>query len=182
MSYCQGSLLLVIPLYALELGASPAITAFIFSLRGLGNMVADLPAGYITARFGNKTAMLLGLTMMSTAGLTGMHISTSLHLGLLSFIAGCAMALWLLARLTLVGDSVPTDHRGKALSTMGGSPVSAPTIHPLDIDRPWIRSTASTSHSGISTFLRSFPYLAPSIECIPRDSPLHDMFLWIPIY
>jgi len=120
MSYCQGSLLLVIPLYALELGASPAITAFIFSLRGLGNMVADLPAGYITARFGNKTAMLLGLTMMSTAGLTGMHISTSLHLGLLSFIAGCAMALWLLARLTLVGDSVPTDHRGKALSTMGG--------------------------------------------------------------
>jgi MFS family permease len=120
MSYCQSSLLLVIPLYALDLGASPGLTALIFSLRGLGNMVADLPAGYITIRLGPKITMLLGLALMSAAASVGMLINSSLHLGLFSFVAGSAMALWLLARLTLIGDNIPNDHRGKALSSLGG--------------------------------------------------------------
>ena len=48
MSICQGSVLLVIPLFALDLGADVGITALVFSLRGLGNMMFDVPAGYAT--------------------------------------------------------------------------------------------------------------------------------------
>jgi MFS family permease len=131
MSYCQSSLLLVIPLYALELGASPGLTALIFSLRGLGNMSADLPAGYITAKLGPRFAMLLGLALMSAAASAGMYINSSLHLGLFSFVAGSAMAVWLLARLTLIGGSIPSYHRGKALSTMGGIQRMAGLLGPV---------------------------------------------------
>lgn len=125
------SLLLLIPLYALELGASPGQTALIFSLRGLGNMIADLPAGYITARLGPKFTMLLGLALMSAAAAVGMHINSSLQLSLFSFVAGGAMAIWLLARLTLIGDSIPSFQRGKALSTLGGIQRMAGLLGPV---------------------------------------------------
>ena len=54
MSICQGSVLLVIPLFALDLGASVGVAALVFSLRGLGNMTADIPAGYAASRLGDK--------------------------------------------------------------------------------------------------------------------------------
>ena len=44
-SMCQGIALLVIPLYALDLSANASITALVFSLRGLGNVAFDIPAG-----------------------------------------------------------------------------------------------------------------------------------------
>jgi len=131
MSYCQSSLLLVIPLYALDLGASPGLTALIFSLRGLGNMVADLPAGYITARLGAKPTMALGLALMAIAASLGTNIDSSQHLSLFSLTAGSAMAFWLLARLTLISDAVPSHHRGKVLSTMGGIQRMAGLLGPV---------------------------------------------------
>ena len=49
MSVCQGSVLLILPLFALDLGASTAITALVFAMRGLGNMVFDVPSGFAAA-------------------------------------------------------------------------------------------------------------------------------------
>ena len=54
MSMCQGSVLLMIPLFALDLGANAGIAALVFSLRGLGNVVLDVPAGYAAARLGTS--------------------------------------------------------------------------------------------------------------------------------
>ena len=54
MSFCQSSILLAIPLFAIDLGGSVSIAALVFSLRGLGNMTADVPAGYGVGRFGDK--------------------------------------------------------------------------------------------------------------------------------
>ena len=39
--------------YALEVGGSPAAAAMIFACRGLGNMVADIPAGYAAQKLGD---------------------------------------------------------------------------------------------------------------------------------
>jgi MFS family permease len=120
MSICQGSVMLTIPLFALDMGANIGITAIVFSLRGLGNMAADIPAGYATARFGDKNTMMAGIGFMALAGLLTSQASSPLHLAAAAFAFGVAMATWLLARLSHVSEKVPSHQRGKAISTMAG--------------------------------------------------------------
>ena len=120
MSMCQGIALLVIPLYALDLGANAGITALVFSLRGLGNVALDIPAGTLATRLGDKNTMLIGIAiMLAGAGLAG-SISSPMELALCSFLFGGAMATWLVGRLTFISDSVDAEHRGKAIATMAG--------------------------------------------------------------
>ena len=50
MATCQGGLLMILPLYALDFGHGEAMAASVLAARGLGNMLGDLPAGAATAR------------------------------------------------------------------------------------------------------------------------------------
>ncbi|MFP6808859.1 MAG: MFS transporter [Pseudomonadales bacterium] len=120
MSLCHGSVLLIIPLFALDLESSAGIAALVFSLRGLGNMVVDVPAGYAVSRLGDKNTMLLGVGLMAITGMLASQADSAMELGLAAFLFGSAMAGWLIARLTHISEAVPTHHRGKAISTMAG--------------------------------------------------------------
>ena len=96
MSFCQSSILLAIPLFAIELGGSVSIAALVFSLRGLGNMAADVPAGYGVGRFGDKFMMLVGIALMAIMGIASSQAESALQLAGAAFIFGGAMAIWLL--------------------------------------------------------------------------------------
>ncbi len=120
MSICQGSVLLVLPLFALDLGASAGIAAFVFALRGLGNMAVDVPAGFAAARLGDKYTMLVGVGLMAVTGFLASQAQSGMQLAAAAFFFGGAMSTWLLARLTHISEAVPVHHRGKAISTMAG--------------------------------------------------------------
>jgi MFS family permease len=120
MSVCQGAALLLLPLYALDIGGSPAMAAIIFACRGLGNMLADVPAGLAAEKFGDARVMQVGVALMVLAAVGCAFASNLLHLGLFALIIGLSMATWLLARLTLISDLVAINFRGQALSTMAG--------------------------------------------------------------
>ena len=92
MSVCQGSVLLIIPLYALDMGASAGVAALVFSIRGLGNMTADIPAGYATSRLGDKHTMLMGISIMIVSGLFASQAETSFYLAIAAFCFGVAVA------------------------------------------------------------------------------------------
>ena len=120
MSLCQGSVLLIIPLFALDLGANAGIAALVFAIRGLGNMMVDVPAGYAASRFGDKYTMLIGVSIMAITGLLASQASSAMGLAFFAFLFGGAMATWLIARLTHISEAVPIYHRGKAISAMAG--------------------------------------------------------------
>lgn len=120
MSICQGSILLVLPLFALKLGATAGVAAAVFSLRGLGNMCVDVPAGYATARLGDKYTMLIGIGVMALTGLLASRAGSPLMLAIAALLFGGAMSSWLLARLTHISAAVSASQRGKAISTMAG--------------------------------------------------------------
>jgi len=120
MSLCQGSVLLVLPLFALDLGASAGIAAVVFSLRGLGNMTVDVPAGYSAARLGDKYTMLIGVGLMAITAFLASQAENALQLAAAAFFFGGAMSTWLLARLTHISEAVPIHQRGKAISMMAG--------------------------------------------------------------
>ena len=66
MAVSQEALTILLPLYLLHIGASPAFAALVVGLRGVGVLLFDVPAGMLVARFGDKPVLLGGLTLILT--------------------------------------------------------------------------------------------------------------------
>jgi MFS family permease len=119
-SVSQGVIAPVIVITATSLGASTAVAAAIVALAGLGQIAADIPAGALTARFGERPVMV-GAGVISAIALLLCWVASSLAVfGLAIFVTGTGTAVWMLARLTFVAERVPFELRARAMSTMGG--------------------------------------------------------------
>lgn len=120
IAICISAITLSLPLFALELGADVGVTSIVFALTGLGSMTVIVPAGYFTARLGDRTMMIIGLSVVTLTALLTSLATSPIHLSIAAFVLGAAMGLWGLARLTFVSAAVPLHMRGKALSSMAG--------------------------------------------------------------
>ncbi len=115
----QGTLL-VLPLYALHLTGDPAFAALVVGLRGLGVLLLDVPAGMITARFGDKSVMFSGLACNAVV-LVGIALwSDPWVLALLSLVQGGGTAAWFLARQSYLYDAAPASAWGRAIALIAG--------------------------------------------------------------
>lgn len=118
----EGAILPVIVLSATrELGASVALASLVAALVGVGAIVANIPAGALTTRVGERRAMLAaaGLTLV---GLAACLVASQLWLFALGvLLVGCASAVFNLARQSYLADAVPFHLRARAMSTLGGS-------------------------------------------------------------
>jgi MFS family permease len=116
----QGAVIPIIPLFARELGASVAAAAFIVGLKGIGQLIGDLPAGIAVSKWGDKGAMVCGTALIGVTAIGASLSSSPAVLGVLVLIMGIGWAFWQLARLTYVTEAAPLEHRGRALSMTGG--------------------------------------------------------------
>ena len=69
MAIAQAALLVVVPLYVLELGGSPALAALVYAMRGLGSVAVNLPASVVIDRYGHRAGMVAAIAMMGLAAL-----------------------------------------------------------------------------------------------------------------
>jgi MFS family permease len=116
----QGAVIPVIPLFARELGSTVAAASLIVALRGLGQLVFDMPAGVAVSRWGDKGAMVAGTAMVAAVAVGAAFSSSVLVFGVLVFIMGGGWAFWQLARLAYVTEVTPVEQRGRAMSMLGG--------------------------------------------------------------
>lgn len=117
----QGAMIPVIPLFALELGASMALAGTIVALRGIGMLSFDLPAGVLVSRLGERWAMILGTVALALVAVGASLGRSVLVLAPLMFVMGCAWSIWMLARLSYATEVAPPELRGRVLSLLGGS-------------------------------------------------------------
>ncbi|WP_063746887.1 MFS transporter [Catenuloplanes japonicus] len=116
----HASILPVVAVRAVELGASLSVGGLMMGLIGLGQVTGALPAGSLIARFGERAAMLLATAVIVPALLVAIYARAVWALGAAVFAIGLAAALWGVARQTYVTDAVPIAMRARALSTLGG--------------------------------------------------------------
>jgi MFS family permease len=116
----QGAVLPVIPLFALDLGASAAAAGLVVGMRGLGLMFLDLPSGVAVSRFGDKGAMVAGTAIVAIVAVGAPLTRSVTMLGLLIFFMGGGWSFWQIARLAHLTEVVPVGQRGRALSLVGG--------------------------------------------------------------
>jgi len=116
----QGAIAPVVVISATQLGASPAMAALVVASAGLGQIAADIPAGTIVHRFGERPTMIgaAGLTILA---LLGCIFAPNLAVFTFAiFLTGSGTAVWLLARQAYVTEVVPYRLRATAMSTLGG--------------------------------------------------------------
>lgn len=116
----EGAILPMIPLSARDLGGSVALAALMVTLIGVGSLVSNLPASLITARFGERRA-IVGASVWCALAMLLCVLARDLAVfacGL--FMVGMSSAVFNLARLNYLAEAVPVQYRARALSTLGG--------------------------------------------------------------
>jgi len=116
----QGAVYPVIALSARELGASLGTASLVVALLGLGQVLGNLPAGWLAQRFGERRAMVASTALTVPALLACVLAPSVWVLALAIFFAGVAGAVWGLARQSYLTEMVPLPLRARAMSTLGG--------------------------------------------------------------
>ena len=117
----KGAVLPIIALTAIDLNASHALSGFIVALVGLGSLINNIPAAHITARLGERLA-LVGASVFSMLGLLLCILARGpALLGVGVFMLGMSTSVFYLARQTYLIDVVPVRLRARAFSMLGGT-------------------------------------------------------------
>jgi MFS family permease len=116
----QGAIAPVVALSARDLGASIAVASLVVAAAGVGQLIGDIPAGTLTARIGERRAMLLATGLVSVALAACLVVPNVWGLALAIAATGLAGSVWGLARQAYLSEAVPLRMRARALSTLGG--------------------------------------------------------------
>jgi MFS family permease len=116
-----GAVTPLVALTALELGASVAGAALLTGLTGLGHLVADLPASWVTTKLGEKKAIALACVWDAAWLMVAFQATNLVVLGAAVFCFGLSGAVFGLARQGYLTDAVPLHYRARALSSLGGT-------------------------------------------------------------
>ncbi|TFC52653.1 MFS transporter [Cryobacterium sp. TMT1-21] len=116
----EGAIIPLIPIVANDLGASLAVAGFIAAMIMVGELVGDIPSGWVVSRIGERNAMIWAAMLAVIAVLICIAAPNPWVLGIGIFLIGLATAVFALARHAFMTSYVPLAFRARALSTLGG--------------------------------------------------------------
>ena len=120
MAVVNQAMLLLLPLYALELSGNAAFAALLVGLRGFGLLMFDVPAGVLVGRFGDRRVLFGGLATLAVSTLA-LAVATEPWISALLVIPlGAGQAAWFLGWLSYITDSCAPEERGRATSAVAG--------------------------------------------------------------
>ena len=116
----KGAIIPLIPIVANDLGASLAVAGLIAAMIMVGQLIGDIPSGWVVARIGERNAMIGASLLSIGAVLICIMAPNPFVLGVGIFLIGLATAVFGLARHAFMTTYVPLAYRARALSTLGG--------------------------------------------------------------
>ncbi|MBA3427838.1 MAG: MFS transporter [Actinobacteria bacterium] len=126
-----GCLAPLIPGYAEEFGLSKTGAGLLVGSFGAGALFGGIPGGLAAARFGPKSAVVVGLVLLAVASFGFAAADGPWTLGLARFVQGLSSTTtWAgaLAWLTVAG---PRERRGELLGTAFGAAVFGAIVGPM---------------------------------------------------
>lgn len=117
----EGAILPVIPLTARDLGGSVAVAALIVTLIGIGSLVSNIPASIVTARIGERWAIVVAAALCAVGMLLALLAPNLAVLAVAVLLVGVSSAVFNLARQLYLTVMVEPRYRARALSSLGGS-------------------------------------------------------------
>ena len=131
MAVSQDALVVLLPLYVLDSGFSPAFAAFVIGLRGIGVLCFDIPAGKLVFRFGERAVLLIGLIASCAGFIVLAAFSSPLAIGIAAVSFGVGFASWMLGRQSYIAAICEPAETGRAIAMMAGIQRGGAFIGPL---------------------------------------------------
>lgn len=131
MSFANGLLLPVLPLFAASLTESYGLIGLALAAEALGTLLADLPAGRWLGRLGHRRTMVLGISLVALSVLATAFVASVLQLLALRLLAGMGGALWNVSRHAYIAGMTKRARRGRAIALFGGSARAGAFLGPL---------------------------------------------------
>lgn len=120
----------VLPLFASHLGADPAGVGFIASVSAFTGIVASIPAGILSDRWGRKRMLILSAIVFSTAPFLYLFVKEIWQLALIRFYHGLATAVFIPVSMAMVSDLFHQE-RGERLGWFSTSTLIGRFIAPI---------------------------------------------------
>lgn len=119
LAYCSYAMcrLPLLPLFARELGAAPALIGIVMAASTTMGVLAKLPAGACSDIFGRRPLLLAGALVFATLPFTYLGVASIGALILLRFIHGSATAIFGPVASAAVSDLAAPAKRGTWLAT-----------------------------------------------------------------
>jgi MFS family permease len=117
----EGAIIPIIPAVASSLGTGLAGAGLIASMIVVGQLVGDIPSGWVVAKFGERRSMIAAALLSICSVVLAMLAINGAMLGVGMFLLGLAAAVFALARQAFMTTFVPVPVRARALSTLGGA-------------------------------------------------------------
>lgn len=116
----ENSLIPLIPASALAMGADLGTAGLIAGLVMTGTLIADLPAGKLVDRIGERSSMIYSAAAGAIGILLSVFAVNLYMLGAGILILGAASAVFALARHSFMTEHIPLSHRARSVSILGG--------------------------------------------------------------
>ena len=115
------ALLLLIPLYVLDIGGSATLAAILIGLRGVGMLLFDLPVGILLSRFGDKPVLLIALLGMTLSALLFALSQSEWVMVIAALFSGMGFTAWMIGRQYYISETSKIGERGRAIAAMSGT-------------------------------------------------------------
>lgn len=125
------AVLILLPLYVLELGGGVAAASAVVGLRGVGMMAFDIPAGLLAARIGDRAIMLIAMVLLGAAYLMFALVDEVAWFYPIAFLNGAGSSTFLLGRMSYVTAVCEPRERGRVISMIAGTMRVAALVGPL---------------------------------------------------
>jgi MFS transporter, DHA1 family, multidrug resistance protein len=121
----------LLPLFARELGAGPAVIGFVMGASTLTGIVVKLPAGALSDVFGRRRLLLAGALVFATLPFTYLLASTLVALVLLRFVHGSATAIFGPVASASLSEIAPATKRGTWLGAYATAQGAGQALGPV---------------------------------------------------
>lgn len=179
-----GAMLPMIAVSTTRLGGSLSTAAFMVALLAIGKILADVPAGALAARVGDRAAMIGASGLAMFALMLCAVAPTLLVLAAGVLLVGACDAVYGLARQSYLTAVIHPLRRARALSTLGGVAriglflgpfAGAAVVHgSQDVSRVyWVGVVTSLVAAAVVAFV---PDPAKVAHIAPAKGPAHSVW------
>ncbi|MCH7578508.1 MAG: MFS transporter [Chloroflexi bacterium] len=120
----------VLPLYAQSFGVGTAMIGLTITVFGAARLVMNLPAGFLSERYGRRLLLVGGPAVTALGSLAGGLAPTFGWLIASRFVAGAGSAIYMTGAMILLTDITTDENRGRLMSIFQGSLLAGVSLGP----------------------------------------------------
>ncbi len=117
----QGIISPVLPLYAKSFGVGTALVGLTVSVFGAARLVTNLPAGFLSERFGRRLLLVGGPAITVVGSILSALAPNLWWLLAFRFVSGAGSAMYMTGAMVLLADITSEETRGRLMSLYQGS-------------------------------------------------------------